>query len=176
MPHGRSVEELDVFLAERGARLIRTARMLAGGREAGEDLMQAALERLIRQRRRIEGDPEGYLRRILYNLAADDRRREGRWRLKLPLLGQTAAAAAADITAEVDIRDALMRALLRLPPRQRTVLVMRYWEELSEAEIAAALGCSAGAVKSAASRGLARMRELAASWDDATCTTGKGES
>jgi RNA polymerase sigma factor (sigma-70 family) len=169
-----TAEELDEFLAGRGERLIRTAVMLAGGREAGEDLMQAALERLIRHRRRIEGDPEGYLRVILYNLAADDSwRRESRWRAKLPLLRQAAAAPPADVTAAVDLRDALVRILLQLPPAQRAVLVLRYWEELSEAETAAALRCSAGAVKSAASRGLQRMRELTACWDENGSTTGK---
>jgi RNA polymerase sigma-70 factor (sigma-E family) len=173
---GWSAEGLDEFLAERGGRLIHTAVMLAGSREAGEDLMQAALERLIRHRRRIEGDPEGYLRRTLYNLAADSWRRESRWRAKLPLLRQVAAAPPADVTAEVDIRDALVRILLQLPPSQRAVLVLRYWEQLSEAETAAALGCSVGAVKSAASRGLRRMREFAASWDDTASVTGKERS
>jgi RNA polymerase sigma-70 factor (sigma-E family) len=170
---GWDVEELDRFLAERGGSLIRTAVMLAGGREAGEDLLQAALERLLRHRRRIEGDPEGYLRRILYNLAADSWRREGRWRAKLPLLRQAAAEPPADDTAGVDIRDALVRTMLQLPAGQRAVLVLRYWEQLSEAESAAALGCSVGTVKSAASRGLRRMRELAASWDDTASVTGK---
>ena len=173
MTQGWSVEELDKFLAERGRRLMSTAVMLAGGREAGEDLMQAALERLIRHRLRIEGDPEGYLRRILYNLAADAWRREGRWRVKLPLLQHAAAASLTDVTADVDIRDALVRVMLQLPPGQRAVLVLRYWEQLSEAETAAALGCSVGNVKSAASRGLQRMRELAASWDETAGATGR---
>jgi DNA-directed RNA polymerase specialized sigma24 family protein len=62
---------LELFLAERGTQLMRTAVLLAGGRTDGEDLMQAALERLLRQGQRIQGDPEGYLRRTLYNLAAD---------------------------------------------------------------------------------------------------------
>lgn len=161
-----SIEKLDEFLAARGRRLIATAMMLAGGREAGEDLMQAALERLIRHRHRIEGDPEGYLRRTLYNLAADSWRRESRWRKKLPVIRQAAATPVEDATAEVDVRDALVRILLQLPARERAVLVLRYWDQLSEAEIASALGCSAGAVKSAAARGLRRMREFAVSWDD----------
>jgi DNA-directed RNA polymerase specialized sigma24 family protein len=61
----------------------------------------------------------------------------------------------------VDIRDALVRMLQQLPPRQRTVIVLRYWEQRTEAETAALLGCSAGTVKSAASRGLKRLRILA---------------
>jgi RNA polymerase sigma factor (sigma-70 family) len=62
--------------------------------------------------------------------------------------------------AEVDLRDALVRLLTRLPPRQRSVIVLRYWEQFSEAEAAELLGCSVGSVKSAAARGLARLREL----------------
>src|ERR1700679_2594678 len=64
-------DELELFLAERGVWLLRTAKLLTGSREAAEDLLQAALERLLRNRRRIVGDPEGYLRRTMYNLAAD---------------------------------------------------------------------------------------------------------
>jgi hypothetical protein len=63
-------------------------------------------------------------------------------------------------TELVDLRDALVRLMLKLPARQRTVLVLRYWEGLTEAEVAGQLGCSVGNVKSAASRGMARLREL----------------
>jgi RNA polymerase sigma factor (sigma-70 family) len=66
----------------------------------------------------------------------------------------------------VDLRDALFRALRELPPRQRTVLVLRYWEQLTQTETAALLGCSEGNVKSTTSRGLARLRELTAAWYD----------
>jgi RNA polymerase sigma factor (sigma-70 family) len=64
----------------------------------------------------------------------------------------------------VDLRDALGRALAQLPPMQRTVLVLRYWEELTQAETAELLGCPEGTVKSATARGLQRLRELTASW------------
>lgn len=160
MRRDRRTEDLERFLARRGEPLLRTAVLLSGGREAGEDLLQEALERLLRHWHRIEGDPEGYLRRTLYNLAADDWRRNGAWRKRLPLLRSAAAEAATDATAEVDLRDALVRLLTRLPPRQRSVIVLRYWEQLSEAEAAELLGCSVGSVKSAAARGLARLREL----------------
>ena len=66
-------------------------------------------------------------------------------------------------TAEVDLRDSLVRLLRQLPPRQRAVIVARYWEQLSEAEAAQVLGCSVGTVKSAASRWLRRLRELSES-------------
>jgi RNA polymerase sigma-70 factor (sigma-E family) len=160
MSADRAVADLELFLAERGEPLLRTAVLLAGSTEAGEDLLQAALERLLRHWRTIEGDPEGYLRRTLYHLAADSWRQQRARRRRLRLLLPGAGAAAADGTAEVDLRDSLVRLLRQLPPRQRAVIVARYWEQLSEAESAQVLGCSVGTVKSAASRALRKLREL----------------
>jgi RNA polymerase sigma-70 factor (sigma-E family) len=163
---GATIERL---LAERGDQLIRAAIALTGSRADGEDLLQAALERLLRNWRRVESDAEGYLRRTMYNLAADGWRRRGAWRRRMHLMPRQPAAAdcdGGDSTGAVDLRDALVRLLLDLPPRQRAVIVLRYWEQLSEAETAALLGCSAGTVKSAASRGLRRLRERADSWQD----------
>jgi RNA polymerase sigma-70 factor (sigma-E family) len=151
-------DELELFLAERGVWLLRTAKLLTGSREAAEDLLQVALARLLRNRRRIVGDPEGYLRRTMYNLAADGwRRRNTRIAGLRRLRAGTAAPAGPEL---VDLRDQLVRLMLRLPARQRTVIVLRYWEGHSEAEVAELLGCSVGNVKSAASRGMARLREL----------------
>ena len=163
----RSIERL---LDERGQHLMGAAVALTGSRADAEDLLQAALERLLQNWRRIDTDPEGYLRRTLYNLAADGWRRRGAWRRKIPLLRaehRAEAAARADGTAAVDLRDQLVRLLIQLPPRQRAVIVLRYWEQLSETEAAEVLGCSEGTVKSAASRGLRRLRDLSDSWPDA---------
>jgi DNA-directed RNA polymerase specialized sigma24 family protein len=77
MERDRTAAELERFLAERADRLMRTAVLLSGSRDAGQDLLQTALERLLRHWRRLDGDPEGYLRRTLYNLAADGFRRQG---------------------------------------------------------------------------------------------------
>ena len=77
MADDRKAGELDRFLAERADQLMRTAVLLTGSREAGQDLLQTALERLLRHWRTLEGDPEAYLRRTLYNLAADGYRRQG---------------------------------------------------------------------------------------------------
>jgi len=174
------VESLEQFLARRGQALLRTAALLTGSVQAGEDLLQAAIERLLRQRSRLDGDPEGYLRRTLCNLATDEFRRQSRWRRKLQLL-QAGAPTWADATAEVDLRDAMVRLLGQLPPQQRTVLVLRYWEQLTGPETAELLGCSEYAVKSAASRGLRRLRELAGGLPrdetqlhDVTARTGDG--
>ena len=161
-----AVADLESFVAERGEPLLRTAVLLTGSKEAGEDLLQAGLERLLRHWSAIAGDPEGYLRRTLYNLAADGWRRQLAWRRRLPLLQNEAARAVGDGTGEVDTRDALIRLLMRLPPRQRAVIVARYWEQLSETETAVVLGCSVGSVKASASRGLQRLRELSGTSTD----------
>ncbi len=156
--------DLEQLLAERGKHLLRTAMLLAGSRHDGEDLLQAALERLIRQGRRVSGNQERYLRRTLYNLATDRWRREYAWHRKLPVIRASQPAVAPDSTSAVDLRDALIRALHQLPAQQRAAVVLRHWEQLSDAEAASVLGCSEGTVKSAASRGLRRMRELAGPW------------
>jgi len=173
MAAGRSMAELERFLAERADHLLRTAVLLTGDRDAGEDLLQTAVERLLRRWSGFDGDPEGYLRRTLCNLATDGYRRASRWRQKERLL-RTEARQTRDVTGDVDLRDAMVRLLLRLPVRQRAVLVLRYWEQLTDAEAAAVLGCAEGTVKSAASRGLARMRELAGDWDDMAAMCGRG--
>lgn len=148
-------DDLAAFLEARGDALLRTAVLLAPGREAGEDLLQEALERLLRKWHRIEGDPECYLRRIMYNRAVDGWRSRAR---RPEVLGVPAEAAVADHAAQLDLRLALIAALKLLTPRQRAAVVARYWEQLSEAETATALGCSVSAVKSAAARGLDALR------------------
>jgi RNA polymerase sigma-70 factor (sigma-E family) len=174
MVRNRDGAELERLLADRGPALLAAATALAGSRQDGEDLLQAALERVLRKPRQVQGDVEGYLRRVLYNLAADGWRRRGIWKQKLlPVLrAESVATNEPDPATEVDLRDELVRLLGQLPPRQRAVVVLRYWEQCSETETAALLGCSEGTVKSAASRGLAHLRDLAAP-DDATELTEK---
>jgi RNA polymerase sigma-70 factor (sigma-E family) len=159
----RAVADLELFLADRGDDLLRTAVLLTGSKEAGEDLLQAALERLLRRWETIDGNPEGYLRRTLYHLAADRWRQHSAWRRQLRLLRPATSAVSMDPFAAVEMRDSLVRLLMQLPPRQRAVIVARYWEQLSEAESAEILGCSVGTVKSATARGLRRLRELSES-------------
>jgi RNA polymerase sigma-70 factor (sigma-E family) len=170
MVDNRTVAGLESFLADRANALMRTAVLLAGSRDAGQDLLQTALERIIPRWSRLDGDPEAYLRRVLYNLAADGFRRHGRLQRNLLLL-RPVTEPSADPTAEVDLRDALVRLLLQLPARQRAVLVLRFWEQLSEAEAAEVLGWPEGTVKSATSRGLERLRELAGGWPQADAQT-----
>jgi RNA polymerase sigma-70 factor (sigma-E family) len=144
------------FVAAHGDRMLRLAILLTGSRDAGEDLFQQGLERMIRRWNRIEGDPEAYLRTTLSRLAID------RWRLRARrpevLAGELPTISVADSTPTIDLRDSLTRALSGLPARQRAVLVLRHWMQLSEHETAEALGCSVGTIKSANSRGLAKLR------------------
>ena len=104
---------LEEFLAERGSALLGTAVLLAGSREGGEDLLQVALERLLRRWRRIEGDPEGYLRRTLYHLAVD----RWRWRGRHPEVGLTAdlPLAGPDLAARIEARATLAENYVGLP-------------------------------------------------------------
>ncbi|MEV4132774.1 SigE family RNA polymerase sigma factor [Dactylosporangium sp. NPDC049742] len=158
----RGFDGLDALVAERGSALLATAVLLTGSRMAGEDLLQGALERLMRSWGRVREDPERYLRRTMYHLAVDQWRVRRR-RSEVALLAEPPGEP--DSADAVALRQALLQALAQLPPRQRAVLVLRYWEQLSEAEAADVLGCSVGTVKSTASRGLSRLRELTATWD-----------
>jgi RNA polymerase sigma-70 factor (sigma-E family) len=169
-----SYEGLDALVAERGSALLGTAVLLTGSRVAGEDLLQAALERLVRHWGRVRGDKEAYVRRTLYHLAVDQWRSRRR---RPEVLAEVEPPGQPDGTDAVHLRHALVQALATLPPRQRAVLVLRYWEQLSEAEAAEVLGCSVGTVKSTASRGLARLRELTADWatEDAQAWNGAGK-
>ncbi|GIF69549.1 RNA polymerase sigma24 factor [Asanoa ishikariensis] len=159
----REYDALTALVAERGPALLATAALLTGSRAAGEDLLQAALERTMRAWWRVEGDLEAYLRRTMYHLAVDSwRARRRRPEIVVPVEPEPTA----DSTDTIALRDALVRALADLPVQQRAVLVLRYFEQLTEAEAATVLGCAVGTVKSNASRGLARLRELTANWED----------
>jgi RNA polymerase sigma-70 factor (sigma-E family) len=157
-------ETFDDFVAGAATRLLRAAVFLVGDRHLAEDLVQIAFERTARHWRRTRsGDPEAYARRVLVNLAIDDARRRRRKPL-LPgggteELDRIGGAAPDRRIAGVELRDLVERSLAALPPRQRAVLVLRYWCDLTEREIAADLGVSTGTVKSQAARALARLQQ-----------------
>jgi RNA polymerase sigma-70 factor (sigma-E family) len=157
--------EFDGFVAGRSAALLRTAYLLTGDHALAEDLLQTALARSWFAWGRIAGPPEPYVRRVIATTYATWWRR--RWRSEYPT-GSLPEAPGVDGTAGVDERDALWRALGTLPRRQRAVVVLRYYEDLSEADTAAALGISRGTVKSQASKALAALRRD----DDLTRTIG----
>lgn len=160
VPRMRDDRTFEEFVAARGSALLRTATLLcAASRHDAEDVVQSALEKAYRHWSRIEGDPEPYVRRILVNLTISRARRRKILReVHVAEPPETEIPEAAD---GVVLRDALIRELHRLPPRQRAVLVLRYWEDLSEAQTAQLLGCSVGTVKSQASKALARLRSQA---------------
>jgi RNA polymerase sigma-70 factor (sigma-E family) len=156
----RSEAAFEEFVAGRQAALFRTAFLLTGDRGHAEDLLQGALERAYQHWQRVTAadNPDAYVRRIMVNLAND------RWRTRRHVVEQgldavAAASSARDCQAEqAELRDLVVRALRGVPVRMRTVLVLRYFEDLSEAETAAVMGCSIGTVKSQAARGLDRLR------------------
>jgi RNA polymerase sigma-70 factor (sigma-E family) len=148
------------FVAGSSARLFTMARLLtAGHRAEAEDLLQGAYERAYRHWGRItrRDDPERYVRQMLVN-ASVDRWRRLRRHPETALAGPGTDLGTADATAVLADRDLLLRGLAALPARQRAVLVLRYFEDLSEAQTAMVLRCSVGTVKSQAARGLARLR------------------
>jgi RNA polymerase sigma-70 factor (sigma-E family) len=160
-----SVEQagFEEFVAWRSSHLLRTAFLLTGDAGKAEDLLQTALVRAWRAWGRIDGDPEPYVRRILVTTATSAWRR--RWRGEQPqenLPERTSSGApdrrTGDPSGAVEDRRDLWAALRRLPPRQRAVVVLRFFEDLTEAQTGEVLGCSIGTVKSQAARALARLR------------------
>jgi RNA polymerase sigma-70 factor (sigma-E family) len=155
--------EFDAFVEAHTGELVRTAYLVVWDLAEAEDLVQETLLRIAKRWPRVRGmeHPGAYARKILVNLALDESERRVR-RLQ-ELDGQEPADRADRSSAralwQVDARSALIDALAKLPPRQRAVLVLRYFLDLPEAEVAAALGCSVGTVKSTASRGLARLEQ-----------------
>jgi RNA polymerase sigma-70 factor (sigma-E family) len=153
-------EEFRDFMRGRWPAMLRLAYGLTGDRGHAEDVAQAAFARAYASWGRVRrtGDPDAYVRRILIN---ENLRRFRKHRVAEDLPGvlpEPAAPAAGDAAGEWEERAALLAALRDLPPRQRAVVVLRYWLDMSEAETAAALNCSAGTVKSQASRALATLR------------------
>lgn len=143
------------FVAARQVALSRTAYLLTGDHHLAQDLVQAALMEAAKHWRRIHTSPEAYVRRAMYhqNISWWRRRRVA----ESALGGHDGAAPAVDS----DLRLTLDQALARLTPKQRTVLVLRYYEDLTEVETARALSLSTSTVKSTNRQALARLRTLA---------------
>ncbi|ROP28291.1 RNA polymerase sigma-70 factor (sigma-E family) [Couchioplanes caeruleus] len=140
-------------------RLLRSAYLVCGDHHLAEDLLQGALVKLaLRWRQVRDGDPAAFLRTVMYRDAVSWWRR---WRRE-NLAAQVPEPAPRDRAAdEVPVRLALEQALFRLAPRQRAVLVLRYFDDLTEARTAEVLGVTIGTVKSQANAALSRLRELA---------------
>jgi RNA polymerase sigma-70 factor (sigma-E family) len=151
-------EDFHSFVETRSAALFRGALVLTGSREAAEELVQETLERTCRRWRTIAAKdaPDAYVRRIMVNLAND------RWQRFRRVVPQQDTGddrpAPGDDYGRVDARDELVRALQRLPMGMRTVVVLRYFHDLSDAEIAEDLRISPSSVRSQLTRGLERLR------------------
>ena len=150
----------EAFVHARAPQLLRTAFLLTGDRGHAEDLLQQALERTARRWARLDGAPEAYARVVIVNLARDRWRRRKARVAEMPIFEAADAVDVHDHADHVATRDALVAALRRLPRRQRAVVVLRYFDQLTEAETADALSITVGTVKSTSSRALSRLREL----------------
>jgi RNA polymerase sigma-70 factor (sigma-E family) len=149
--------DFEEFVLLRSPRLLRTAYLLTRDWAAAEDLLQTALVKAWFVWSRMESDPERYVRKILTNTYATWWRR--RWTAEDPVDEvPERRGARQDPHADVDARDELWRSLGRLPRRQRAVLVLRYFEDLTEAETAEVMGTSTGTVKSQTAKALAKLR------------------
>lgn len=156
--------EFAEFVQARQHQLIRAARLYCGDHHAAEDLVQDALVKLASRWESVRaGSPDAYVRRILYR---DSVSRWRRWGREIPYAPQAggpdlldARVAPAEVDDWVD-GSPVRQALARLPPRQRAVIVLRYFEDLSEVDIADALGISPGTVKSQASKAMNTLRTL----------------
>ena len=174
MSRTRRDREFARFVEERSPRLLLLARHLCGDPHLAEDLTQAVLEKVYLKWARVSAaeDPYLYVRRMLVNLN-NDRLRKRPWNEtpvaftpdRADLAADPRPSAARDQNVLLD-RLALHRALAELTPRERAVVVLRYLEDLTEADTAAELGIRIGTVKSACSRALGKLREFARTTHD----------
>jgi RNA polymerase sigma-70 factor (sigma-E family) len=147
------------FVQARERALQRTAYLLTGDWALAEDLVQTALARAWPRWERIQrrDDPEIYVRRVMVNTWTTWSRR--RWRGERPSAAVPDSAASGDVAEEVTARIGLREALGSLTPRQRAVLVLRVYDDLSEAQVADVLNCAVGTVKATMSQALAKLRQ-----------------
>jgi RNA polymerase sigma-70 factor (sigma-E family) len=154
-----AIEGFAQFAEGRQRALQQTAWLLTGDWALAEDLVQTALIRSWPRWERIwqRGDPEVYVRRVMINTWLAWSRR--RWRGEKPSAAVPDSLASGDMAAEVTVRVAVRDALGSLTARQRAVLVLRVYDDLSEAQVAQVLDCAVGTVKSTMARAVARLRE-----------------
>ena len=159
--------EFTGFVRERAPGLVRIAYALTGDQQTAEDLVQAALAKACARWPRLNGYPEPYVRRIIYNDRVSGWRRQGR-RPELLMAEPPDTRSGPGHDHDTTLRLALRQALLSLPPRQRAVLVLRYLEDRSVEETAEVLGCRPGTVASQSTRALRKLRALVPEFDTAT--------
>ena len=148
------------FVRQRSTPMLRTAWLLTGGDWAlAEDLAQTAFSQLWRHWTRVSvmDAPEAYAHRIMVNTFLSWRRR--RWTTEISTERFDVSPATTGGFAKVDTRESLRHALRQLTAKQRAVITLRYFEDRSEAETAAIMGCGVGTVKNQASKAIAKLRK-----------------
>jgi RNA polymerase sigma-70 factor (sigma-E family) len=152
-------DELADFVRARYPQLLRRAYLLTGSQLAAEDLVQEALARCCAAwRRHPISEPDAYVHRIMVNLLISRSRLR---RFREEVTADVPEAGSVDLTSQHADRDAVWRALQQTAPRQRAVLVLRFYEDMTESEIAACWDVTVGTVRSQTAKGLARLRALA---------------
>ena len=156
-----STKQFTAYVRTKGPTLLRTARSLTPNPADAEDLLQTALTKTYLAWDRIDDHRavDGYVRRTLVNTRTSQWRKRRVDEFATDELPEPAAAPAPDPIEQQAQRDALLRAIARLPPRQRAMVVLRYYEDMSEVQTAEVLGVSVGTVKSAVSRALGKLRD-----------------
>jgi RNA polymerase sigma-70 factor (sigma-E family) len=154
------VNEFETYVRSHGLQLCRIAFLLTGDRHLAEDVVQASLAKAAVRWERIvaAGDPTPYVRQVIVHEAIAWRRRRSNCEVPVAVVPEVPLDSSPELS--LDRRDRLQHALVRVPARQRAAVVLRFYEDLSEAETARAMGCSVGTVKSQTAKGLARLREL----------------
>lgn len=159
---GRDTAAFAEFVASRGRALHRAAYLMVGDDAQAQDLVQEALTKtyVAWPRLRDPRNAEAYCRKAITTTAISWFRRKS-WNNERPTerLPDTGAGQVGP-DASVPEQDAVWRALLAVPPRQRAALVLRFYEDLTEVQTAEAMGCAVGTVKSQVSAGLRKLREL----------------
>lgn len=156
----RGVEDFEAWVHARGGALARTAYLLTGDLHLAEDLVQDTLARVAQHWRRVsrKGNPDAYARQVMHNLSIDRwRRRSVRPPEVLTDSHPEVGGAGPDLERRLVLRD----ALAQLTPRQRAVVSLRFYEDLTEVQAAEVLGCSVSTVKSQTRDALAKLRRIA---------------
>ena len=166
MRHAGDVTAFSEFVEARSSSLFRTAYLMVGDHQLAQDLLQEALVKTLIAwpRLRDRANVDAYTRRILVTTSISWRRRRSFHERPTDTLPERVDA---DPVDAVVIHGAVIAALLTVPPRQRAAIVLRYYQDLTEAQTAEVMGCSVGAVKSQVAAGLKRLREaLGRSFDE----------